>query len=129
MIVALHTGTSQCLLRVYDGTTWQVFDWEAGRLLAKDLLGHLDTALQTAGGTGIAALTGLVVFEGPGSYTGLRIGLTVANTLADSLSIPIVGMQGDDWLEAGLKRLNDGDNDRIVMPIYGGNPHITTARK
>src|SRR5690554_2087848 len=35
-------------------------------------------------------LTRIVAAEGPGSYTGVRIGLTIAKTLAWSLKIPLV---------------------------------------
>ena len=34
-------------------------------------------------------LTGVIVAKGPGSYTGLRIGVTVAKTLAKTLHIPL----------------------------------------
>ncbi|SEN97746.1 tRNA threonylcarbamoyladenosine biosynthesis protein TsaB [Amphibacillus marinus] len=37
-------------------------------------------------------LTKIVVAKGPGSYTGVRIGLSVAKTMAWSLQIPIVGL-------------------------------------
>ena len=41
-------------------------------------------------------LTKVVVAEGPGSYTGLRIGVAVAKTLAKSLGIPLVGISSLD---------------------------------
>ena len=37
-------------------------------------------------------LTKIVVAEGPGSYTGVRIGVTVAKLMAWSLSIPLIGV-------------------------------------
>ena len=72
---------------------------------------------------------GIGVMKGPGSFTGLRIGLTVTNTLADSLSAPIVGATGEDWRETALEKLRAGENEKIVMPEYGAVAHITAPRK
>ncbi len=124
MILALHTGTPTCQMSTYGDGRWQDNDWEAGRTLAHLLLGQIQEAVGDVHG-----IEGIVVYEGPGSYTGLRIGLTVVNTLADSLHIPIVGVSGDNWRDDGLRRLHDGESDGIVMPVYGGDPHITTPRK
>jgi tRNA threonylcarbamoyladenosine biosynthesis protein TsaB len=74
-------------------------------------------------------LDGITCFRGPGSFTGLRIGLTVVNTIADELKIPIVGETGEQWLEVGIKEILDGKNNRIVMPEYGRDPHITTQKR
>ncbi len=71
----------------------------------------------------------IVCYRGPGSFTGLRIGLTVVNTIADELAIPIVGETGDKWLENGIKDILVGKNNQIVMPEYGRDPHITTQKK
>lgn len=74
-------------------------------------------------------ITGIGVFEGPGSFTGLRIGLTVANTIADSQQIPIVGGKGEEWQTDTLAALNSDRNNKIVMPFYGSEAHITAPRK
>ena len=74
-------------------------------------------------------LQGLVCFEGPGSFTGLRIGLSVANALAYGLSVPIIASGGEDWIRQGIKKLESGKNDRIAKPVYGSPPHITNPRK
>jgi tRNA threonylcarbamoyladenosine biosynthesis protein TsaB len=124
MILALHTGTPFCGLFVKKQGEWQDFSWQADRTLADNILGKI----QDSAGS-VADINGIIVYQGPGSYTGLRIGLTVANTLAESLAIPIVGVAGESWKEDGESRLEKGDNDRIVMPVYGGLPHITTPRK
>jgi hypothetical protein len=55
--------------------------------------------------------------------------MTVLNTLADTLQIPIVGAAGSDWEQHSLERLRQGDNDGIVLPEYGGEAHITKPRK
>jgi tRNA A37 threonylcarbamoyladenosine modification protein TsaB len=74
-------------------------------------------------------LTGLIVYRGPGSFTGLRIGITVMNTLADALQIPIVGTTGDDWRAQGTIRLQNHDYDRLVLPLYGAPANVSKPRK
>ncbi len=74
-------------------------------------------------------VSGIIVFEGPGSFTGLRIGITVANTLAYGQGVPIVGAQGEDWIAKGLAQLAAGHNDTQVLPHYGAEAHITKPKK
>jgi tRNA threonylcarbamoyladenosine biosynthesis protein TsaB len=49
-----------------------------------------------------------VVAKGPGSYTGVRIGVTIAKTLAWSLKIPLVGVSSIEIIAAGAGRYFDG---------------------
>ena len=128
MIVLLDTSTPVCKLSFVEGD-WRFDDeWESGRTLAKGLLGYLQENLEK-NNKSWADISGIVAYKGPGSFTGLRIGLTVLNTLADSESIAIVGATGDDWQSVGRARLEAGENDLLVMPEYGAEPHITTPRK
>src|SRR3954451_8207264 len=55
-----------------------------------------------------AQLTKIVVAKGPGSYTGVRIGVTIAKTMAWSLKIPLVGVSSLEILAAGAGRYFDG---------------------
>ena len=124
MIILLDTSTATCFLTVVDDESRQDFEWQAGRTLARGLLKFLEEK------TGdLHDIRGIGVMKGPGSFTGLRIGLTVANTLADSLNIPIVGTTGEDWREMALKKLRAGESEKIVMPEYGAAAHITAPRK
>lgn len=128
MILLLDTSTPICKLTLADGD-WRYHDeWQADRELAKKLLGYLDEQLKKNEKTW-QDISGIGAFKGPGSFTGLRIGLTVLNTLADAREISIVGETGEDWQEKALARLNAGENDRIVLPFYGSEAHITKPRK
>jgi tRNA threonylcarbamoyladenosine biosynthesis protein TsaB len=128
MIVLLDTSTPLCSLTLVDGGDTYHDEWQADRELALGLLKYLNDQLKEHA-KGWKDITGIAVYEGPGSFTGLRIGLTVMNTLAASQAVSIVGTRGDDWQERALERLARGENDRIVLPFYGSEPHITVARK
>ncbi|MAU34132.1 hypothetical protein CL689_04340 [Candidatus Saccharibacteria bacterium] len=125
VIIALRTATPVCELSLRHDDAWIDRDYEAGRTLARTLLSRINDVAEGD----LSKITGIVAYAGPGSYTGLRIGLTVVNTLASSMKVPIVGVSGDDWREEGLRRLLANEDDVIVMPVYGGEPHITTPRK
>jgi tRNA threonylcarbamoyladenosine biosynthesis protein TsaB len=128
MILLLDTSTPLCRLTLIDDGERYESDWQADRELARGLLAFLHTELEARGSTW-SDITALGVFEGPGSFTGLRIGLTVMNTLAGSQMIPIVGGQGEQWQDDALAKIESGENDRIVLPFYGSEPHITQSRK
>ncbi len=68
------------------------YEVELGRSMAQKILAEIRDFLATQE-LRLTDLTALEVNPGPGSYTGLRIGLTVANTLADRLNIPINGVK------------------------------------
>lgn len=128
MILFLKTSTPTCEVSLVDGDWRYDTSWEAGRGLAKGLLQFLQDEL-LGQGKDWKDITGLVVFKGPGSFTGLRIGITVMNSLSYANTLPIVGEMGDDWQAKGLERLSRGENDQIVLPEYGGEANITTPRK
>ena len=56
----------------------------------------------------------IVVAKGPGSYTGVRIGVTIAKTLAWTLNIPLVGISSLEVLAAGVGRYFNG----CVSPLF-----------
>ncbi|HRJ06106.1 MAG TPA: tRNA (adenosine(37)-N6)-threonylcarbamoyltransferase complex dimerization subunit type 1 TsaB [Candidatus Saccharibacteria bacterium] len=128
MILLLDTSSPVCHLTLVDGDTWTNDEWQADRSLADNLLGYLRSQLESQGSSW-NDVTGIGAFQGPGSFTGLRIGLTVLNTWADAKDIPIVGTSGDDWKQQAVDRLRSGENDRLVMPHYGREANITKPRK
>jgi tRNA threonylcarbamoyladenosine biosynthesis protein TsaB len=57
--------------------------------------------LLRAGGVERSELTGIVVGTGPGSFTGMRLGLAAARGLALALDLPVAGVSTLDALAAG----------------------------
>lgn len=102
--------------------------WSAHRQLAETIHIKIKSLLKS-NNVQLSDIEGVLVFQGPGSFTGLRIGITVANALADSLGCPIIGATGEAWLTAGNTKLLAGGNDKLVIPEYGALPNITAPRK
>ena len=128
MIILLDTSTPICKFTFVDGDDRQDNKWSSDKMLAKGLLGYLDKLLLSRKKTW-SDITAIGVFKGPGSFTGLRIGLTVMNTIADTQAVPIVGAEGDDWQDKALTKLRVGKNEKIVLPFYGSEANITIPRK
>jgi tRNA threonylcarbamoyladenosine biosynthesis protein TsaB len=128
MILAIDTSTMVCRTWLVTDSGRHADEWQADRQLGDRLLGYLRGRLNDQGAMW-DDITAIIAYRGPGSFTGLRIGLTVMNTIADSKQIPIVGETGDDWLEVALERLKSGQDDKLVMPLYGREATITKPRK
>ena len=91
-ILAIDTASSVSSVAVAsEGKLQAEVTVEAGRTHSETLLSHIEGALSFAG-VERSALRGVAVSIGPGSFTGLRIGLATAKAIAYGLSIPLVGV-------------------------------------
>lgn len=99
MILAIDTSTDTISIAVYKPSLGVLFEqsWVSGREQTTQLLPSVQRAL-AAVSVNVRDLTGIAVATGPGSYSGVRIGLSTAKTLAYSLGIPIWGIPSLDAL-------------------------------
>ena len=97
IFLALDTSTERGAigLSVRSGLMFES-STETARHHGRDLIPRLAATLREAG-TSIRDVDALAVGLGPGSYTGLRVGLTAAKTLAYATRAPLIGL---DSLEA-----------------------------
>lgn len=128
LILTIRTDKPEAEIGLFANEQQLAYEtWPAHRELAETI--HLRIAeLLKAEDYGLADIKGIVAFKGPGSFTGLRIGLSVANALAYSLGIPIVSTSGGSWVKAGIAGLKKGQDQSVALPEYGAPPHITPPR-
>ncbi len=123
MLAAIDTSTDMASLAlIKDGITLTEITWRSGQNHTVQLLPNLEYLLKLTGFTP-ADLSGVVVAKGPGSFNGLRVGISAAKGLAFSLNIPIVGI---DSLE--VEAYQYAFTDLPICPIFdAGRNEITTA--
>ena len=100
MILALDSASTDLSVAAADleGSSLILDGWSVGPRQAHELLPRLLDALQRAGAT-LHDVTGIGVGAGPGSFTGLRVGMSVAKGLAFALHRPMVGVPSlEAWL-------------------------------
>lgn len=110
MNLYLDTSTPVCILKLDD----KEYRAELGRDMAEKLLSFISSKLEENDKTW-KDITKITYMSGPGSFTGLRIGAAVVNTLADQLDVPL-----EDHL---------GNSVPLILPNYGGEANISAPRK
>lgn len=126
MILCIRTDKPEAELYLADenGITGKKI-WLAHKSLSDTILNEISTLL-AENDLILDSVKKVVVFVGPGSFTGLRIGVSTANVLAYALGIPISGQSGEDWIKAGI---HAEVSATPVSPHYGQDPHITQQKK
>lgn len=129
LILAMRTDKPESELYLLEtDTVIADLRWQAHRKLADTLHRKIDELLTSQNKT-LPDVDALVIYQGPGSFTGLRIGMSVANALHYSLGAPIAASSGDAWLTEAASRVKAGRSDPVALPKYGTAPHITQPKR
>jgi tRNA threonylcarbamoyladenosine biosynthesis protein TsaB len=92
MILAIDTATQYASLALYNSDgVYAEEAWFSGRKHTVELMPRIERMLKSAG-LPVTDLTALAVSLGPGSFTGLRIGLAAAKGMALPHKLPVVGV-------------------------------------
>ena len=123
MLLAIDTSTDTASLALVQDSqvlaelTWRCQQNHSVELLPRlaDLLGRSKSSLQS--------INCIIVAKGPGSFNGLRVGVSTAKGLAFSLGIPIVGIS---TLE--VEAYQHAETNLPICPIFNaGRGEIATA--
>jgi tRNA threonylcarbamoyladenosine biosynthesis protein TsaB len=123
VLLAIDTSTSQAGLALYDGRVRTELLWHAGRDHGRHLLPAIEEALRRIG-CAPSDLTVIAAARGPGSFTGLRVGLAVAQGLALALKLPMYGIDSLTVLAYGLA----GWDGPVQAVLEAGRGRFATAR-
>jgi len=93
-------------------------------MLSDNLLIEIDKLLKESKATK-NRVEKIFVNHGPGSYTGLRIGVTAANFLGYSLNVPVFGFDSKHEMKIPKNKLNERNFMGPIVPYYQKPPHIT----
>jgi tRNA threonylcarbamoyladenosine biosynthesis protein TsaB len=112
-ILALETTSPHCSVALVDGervvTSVQTLQPSAR---AENTLETIDRALQDAGWQK-SNLARVAVGIGPGSFTGVRVGIAIAEGIASGLAIPLIGIVSLRAMAAGVP----ANEERLRCPV------------
>lgn len=129
LVLTIRTDKPGAEIGLYENNTQIAYEtWQAHRQLAETIHNKLEKMLHSHNKE-LKNIDGVVVYKGPGSFTGIRIGASVAGALAYSLGIPIIGINGESWQVSGAQRLQDGADDMVVQLEYGSAAITTLPKK
>jgi tRNA threonylcarbamoyladenosine biosynthesis protein TsaB len=92
MIICLETATTLCSVALCDASGLISLREDDSRSHASLVTVFIDELLREQG-MKVSDLDAVAVSKGPGSYTGLRIGVSVAKGLAFGAGIPLIGVE------------------------------------
>jgi tRNA threonylcarbamoyladenosine biosynthesis protein TsaB len=123
MLVAIDTATAYASLALHDGYQVRVeHTWESSRRHTVELVPRLVAALEQLG-LRTEHLSGIGVTRGPGSFTGLRVGIAVAKGLALARRLPLIGVPTLDVIAAAQGR----DRRPLCAVLQAGRRRICVA--
>ncbi len=91
MLLAIDTSAERAGIALWDGAALHETQWPADRRQTTEVMPRIE-ALLSGARSSVSGLCGVAVAQGPGTFTGLRVGMSLAKGFAIALGIPIFGI-------------------------------------
>lgn len=119
MILIIDTTDKVCEVAIANGHSIESIKWPWDKDTGTEVLKNIKMLLKKDQ-KGLTGFRAILVNQGPGSFTGVRAGITVANTLAWSLNIPVLGYREGELDEALVKvrQIRQSKFLKIALPYY-----------
>ncbi|MFL2640019.1 MAG: tRNA (adenosine(37)-N6)-threonylcarbamoyltransferase complex dimerization subunit type 1 TsaB [Dehalococcoidia bacterium] len=120
MLLALDTSTEQAGVALISESGSVIYEknWLSQRNHTSELHVAIKAALDSSS-INVNDLKGLIVTNGPGTFTGIRIGLAVSKAITIALDIPIIGIS---TLDVGAFPFMDEEKNIVsVLPVGRGD--------
>jgi tRNA threonylcarbamoyladenosine biosynthesis protein TsaB len=133
-ILAVDTATNSCSVAVTDSTTLLAeTTLVTAETHSKHLLKMIDEVMEMAG-VDLSKLDGFAVTRGPGSFTGLRIGLSVVKGLAVASGKHVVGISSLEalasqfpWASVLICAMVDARKSEVYVATYRSGLNSTAG--
>lgn len=129
LILSIETSTRNCSVALSQGSELiRLKEESSDQYIHSEKLHSFIEEVVSQSGFGYKDLAAVAVSKGPGSYTGLRIGVSAAKGFCYSLDIPLLAVESLQVLAYGLsKEAQLADGDRIVPMIDARRMEVYTA--
>lgn len=124
LTLAIDTAANFCSACVYDtaaGNALAVEERDIGRGHAEELIGVIAGVLRDSG-AGFADIGCIAVSVGPGSFTGIRVGVAAARGLGLALGVPVAGVTTLEAIAADA--LAEHPGEPLTVAIRGGRGQV-----
>jgi len=117
MILQIETATTVCSVALAEnGKVLACKEADQRNIHAEKITLFIDEVLKSADKT-YDEIDAIAVSSGPGSYTGLRIGVSAAKGLSFALDKPLIAVETLQTMANGYAEINDIDTGTLLCPM------------
>ena len=122
----MSTAEQGCSLAVFENRTLVCEEyWASRQTHSKRVMAMVENIVENRAGFGLSEIDGFIAAKGPGSFTGLRIGISVIKGLAYALSKPEAGVSSLDGIAYRFSQVSvpvcvmmDARRNEVYCAVY-----------